>query len=154
MPVNDIIEQDIRQAGERMTRLQWLGASALLGLFLGFVDTLTVACVLGYLKMQVPAFVGVPTTFSGYFFAGFFVGKLAPLRIKWEAPGGILICALAFMAGYAGFSGQGPVLLVVHYGILPAAAVGICYLGLEAGRRGIRALWQDLWKHRGRSHEA
>lgn len=153
MPVNDIIEEDIREAGERMTRLQWLGASVLLGLFLGFVDTLTVACVLGYLKIQVPAFVGLPTTFSGYFFAGFFVGKLAPLRIKWEAPAGSLICVLAFMAGYAGFRGQGPFQLVIHYGILPAAAVGICYVGLEAGRRGIKALWKKLRAHRIRGEE-
>jgi hypothetical protein len=148
MPLSDLIEQDIREAGERLTRLQWLGASVLLGLFLGFVDTLTVACVLGYLKLQVPAFVGVPTTFSGYFFSGFFVGKLAPPRIKWEAPIGILICVLAFMAGYAGFTGQGPIQLTVHYGILPAAAVGICYVGVEGGRRGIKSLWRELRAHR------
>ena len=145
MAVTDLIRDDLKQSGRRMTRLQWLGVSTLMGMFLGFVDTLTVACVLGYLGVEVPAYVGVPTTFSGYFFTGVLVGRLAPPTIGWEAPGGILICVLAFMMGFAGFSGQGPFLLVLHYGVLPSAAVGACYVGLKVGRQGLKPLWHALW---------
>lgn len=157
MSGTDLIKEDLRQAGKRMTRLQWLGASILMGLFFGFVDTLTVACVLGYLSVQVPAYVGVPTTFSGYFFTGVVVGRLAPSTIEWEAPGGILICVLAFMMGFAGLAGQSTLLLVIHYGVLPAAAVGVCYVGLKAGRLGFKPLWHALrnrWKAPNRSSDS
>jgi hypothetical protein len=149
--VNNPLEQDVKEAGEGLNRLHWLGASCLAGFFFGFVDTLATACVLGYVSIQVPAQVGIPTTFSGFFFTGVLVGKLAPARIKWEVPLGILICVLLFMAGFAGFGGQGTLLLLVHYVILPAVAVGLSYAGLEIGRRGFKSFWKTLWKARERA---
>jgi hypothetical protein len=121
-----------------MTRLQWVGGSIVLGFFLGFVDTLMIAALLGYLGAKLPAYMGIPTTFTGYFFTGMIVGKLAPAEIVWEAPIGILACVFLLMLGLVGFRGQGTLMFLLHYLIIPGIAVGICYLGLWTARRKLK----------------
>lgn len=123
----------------RFTRMQWVGASIVMGFFLGFVDTLTIAAILGYLDLTAPAFIGVPTTCTGYFFSGMIVGKLAPSEIVWEAPAGILVCVILLMLGLEGLRGQGVLLFLLHYVVIPGIAVGVCYLGLRVARRKPKA---------------
>jgi hypothetical protein len=123
----------------RFTRMQWVGGSIVLGFFLGFVDTLMIATILGYLGLTVPAFIGVPTTCTGYFFTGMIVGKLAPIEIVWEAPVGILVCVILLMLGLEGLRGQGVLWFIFHYVIVPGVAVGVCYLGLWVARKKPKA---------------
>ncbi len=123
----------------RMTRLQWVGGSIVLGFFLGFVDTLMIAAMLGYLGVKLPALFGIPTTFTGYFFTGMIVGKLAPPEIEWEAPMGIIICVVLLMMGLVGLRDQGVLLFLFHYFIIPGVAVGVCYLGLRVARKKSKA---------------
>ena len=106
-----------------------------MGFFLGFVDTLVIAAILGYLGLTVPAYFGVPTTFTGYFFTGMIVGNLAPPEIEWECPAGIVVCVVLLMLGLVGLRGQGILLFILHYLIIPAIAVGVCYLGLRYARK-------------------
>jgi hypothetical protein len=123
----------------RMTRLQWVGGSIVLGFFLGFVDTLMIAAILGYLGVKLPALFGIPTTFTGYFFTGMIVGNLAPPEIEWEAPMGIIICVVLLMMGLVGLRDQGVLMFLLHYLIIPGVAVGICYLGLRVARKKSKA---------------
>lgn len=131
-----IIEDVFRPLSERLTKLQWLLASIVIGFFLGFVSTLLIACVIGYLGLQVPAYFGVPTTFTGYFLTGYLLSQLAPAEVDWEIPTGILVCALVFMLGHVGLSGHGVFLFLIYFLLLPAIAVGVCYLGMTLGREG------------------
>jgi len=138
--VKELIEEHIKPVTEQMTDLQWIVGTMALGVFFGFLDTLLIACVLGYLKLQVPAYFGIPTTFSGYFFAGVVIGRLAPARITWQASVGILICALVFMFGYGAGGDQGSGLMIVQYGLLPAVSVALFCLGKKAARRNSRCI--------------
>jgi hypothetical protein len=108
----------------------------ILGFFLGFVDTLLIAAVLGNLNLEVPAAVGLPTTFTGYFFSGMILGGFAPRSIEWEPPMGVLICVELMMVGYWGFSGHG-LWSIVYFVFIPAVAVGVCYLGMTLARKRI-----------------
>lgn len=130
-----ITDEHIKPIVWRFSRLQWVAASVVFGFFFGFVDTLFIACVLGYLGLQVPAYFGVPTTFTGYFFTGWVLGNLAPSEIVWELPAGILLCVLLLMWGLTGSQGLSLPYLLLHYVCIPGVAVGVCYLGLRVGRK-------------------
>jgi hypothetical protein len=129
-----ITDEHVKPVVGRFSRLQWVGTGVVFGFFLGFVDTLLIACVLGYLGLRVPAYFGVPTTFTGYFFAGWILGNLAPREIVWEIPAGILVCVLLLVWGLAGTQGLSALSLFLHYVFIPGVAVGVCYLGLRVGR--------------------
>lgn len=134
--MTETVQEFVKPYADRLTKVQWIGASIVAGIFLGFVDTLIFASVIGSFRLQVPAYIGVPTTFSGYFVSGYILSRFAPREIVWEIPAGILICALLFMVGFVGFRDQSSLLLLFHYILLPAIAVGVCYLGLVVGREG------------------
>jgi hypothetical protein len=150
--VTETVQEFVKPYADRLTKVQWIATSVVIGFFFGFVDTLMFACLLGYFGLllpsyfgQLPAYFGVPTTFSGYFVSGYLLSRFAPKEIVWEIPSGILICSLLFMFGFVGFSGQGALHLLFHYVVLPAVAVGVCYLGLVVGREGwagVRSLVQ------------
>lgn len=126
-----------------MTSLQWFGASIVMGIFFGFVDTLFIACVLGYLGLQVPAWFGVPTTFTGFFLSGWMVGRFGPKGVSWEPPAGILVCVLALMLGLSRPELNGvtaTLRTLFNYVLVPAFAVGVCYLGMYVGKYG----WQSV----------
>lgn len=134
-----------------MTALQWFGASVVMGIFCGFVDTLLIACVLGYLGIKVPAWFGVPTTFTGFFLAGWIIARLAPREISWEPPAGILVCVLLLMLGLwpPDLSGVTSFLLTIfNYVLVPAIAMGICYLGMYVGRNGWQPVMEKLRRKR------
>ncbi|MFH1114493.1 MAG: hypothetical protein V1792_11275 [Pseudomonadota bacterium] len=142
----------VKPFADRLTRVQWIAASIVAAFFLGFVDTLVFAGVVGIFRVELPASFGVPTTFSGYFFAGYLMSRFAPREITWEIPAGILICALLFMLGFVGISGQGTLLFLLHYAVLPVIAAGIGYLGLvlgREGRKGIKSLFRRWRKDSG-----
>ena len=82
-----ITDEHVKPIVGRFSRFQWVATSVVFGFFFGFVDTLLIACVLGWLGLQVPAVFGVPTTFTGYFFTGWILSDLAPPEIVWELPG-------------------------------------------------------------------
>ncbi len=128
-----LIDDLVKPAVGGFTRLQWLAAGLILGFFLGFVDTLIIAALLGRIYGQVPAYIGFPTTFSGYFFAGMILGGFAPKSIVWEPPLGVLICVELMMMGYWGLSGHGW-WFVVYFILVPAVAVGVSFLGLTLAR--------------------
>ncbi len=134
--MTETMQELVKPFADRLTKLQWIAASIVTGFFFGFVDTLIFAAVIGTFRVELPASFGVPTTFSGYFFAGYLLSRFAPREIEWEIPTGILICSLLFIFGFVGFSGQGALLLLFHYVVLPAIAVGISYVGLVLGREG------------------
>ncbi len=141
-----ITDEHVKPVVGRFSRLQWVGASVIFGFFLGFVDTLLIACVLGYLGLRVPYYFGVPTTFTGYFFTGWILGNLAPREIVWEIPAGILICVLLLMWGLASH-GLGIFYSFLNWVCVPAVAVGICYLGLHVGRaKAAKKRQQELSK--------
>jgi hypothetical protein len=129
-----LVDDLVKPAIGSFTRLQWLLAGTILGFFFGFVDTLLIAALLGGLGLQVPAVVGLPTTFTGYFFAGMVLGGFAPRSIEWEPPLGVLICVELMMAGYWGLSGHGG-WFIVYFILMPAIAVGVSYLGLTLARK-------------------
>jgi hypothetical protein len=142
-----ITDEHVKPVVGRFSRFQWVATSVVFGFFLGFVDTLLIACVLGYLGLQVPAYFGVPTTFTGYFFTGWILGDLAPSEIVWELPGGILVCVLLLMWGLTGFQGLSWPYLFLNYVCIPGVAVAICYLGLHVGRkRAAKKRGQELAK--------
>ncbi len=142
-----ITDEHVKPVVGRFSRFQWVAASLVFGFFLGFVDTLLIACVLGYLGLQVPAYFGVPTTFTGYFFTGWILGDLAPSEIVWELPAGILVCVLLLMWGVAGSQGLSLPYLFLNYVCIPSIAVSICYLGLRVGRkRAAKKSGQELAK--------
>ncbi len=130
-----ITDEHVKPVVWRFSRFQWVAASVVFGFFLGFVDTLFIACVLGYLGLQVPAYFGVPTTFTGYFFTGWILGNLAPSEIVWELPAGILVCVLLLMWGLSGSQGLSLPYLFLNYVCIPGTAVALCYLGLRVGRK-------------------
>lgn len=134
--MTDIITELVRPVSERLTKMQWLGVSIVIGFFLGFFATLIIAALIGYVLSGLPSYFGIPTTFIGYFLAGYVLSAIAPKEIVWEIPTGILVCSLVFLAGFVGFTGQGALMLLVTYVLLPAIAVGVCYLGLILGREG------------------
>jgi hypothetical protein len=117
---------------------RWFAASIVVGFYLGFVDTVIIAAILGAVNFHVPAYVGVPTTMVGYLFTGYILGRLAPSRITWEIPMGILVAVLLFMMGMVGFKGMtfGP--MVLNYVIVPAIAWGVCYFGILAARNQLK----------------
>ena len=139
-----LTDEYVKPAALRLSRLQWVLAGLILGFFLGFVDTLLIAALLGYLGLQVPAYFGVPTTFIGYFFSGIIIGRFTPRHILWEPPIGILLCVWLFMMGFEGLSGHGVLLFLSYFALVPAIAVGISYLGMRVGRK-------DLPNWRGRA---
>ncbi len=128
--INDIVNPAV----SGFTRLQWVAAGLILGFFLGFVDTLLIAAILGALRIQLPAYFGIPTTFTGYFFAGMILGSYAPRSIEWEPAIGVLIVVELMMWGFMGLTGHG-FLFIVYFILIPAAATAICYLGLWFARR-------------------
>jgi hypothetical protein len=130
----DFSEEYLRPVAVKFSRWRWFGVSIVVGFFLGFLDTLIFAALMGYLGITVPAYIGVPTTLSGYFFSGLILGGFAPQRIVWEIPCGILVCALLFMLGLFGLGGHGVFALILNFGLLPAVAVGVCYVGVLAAR--------------------
>jgi hypothetical protein len=142
-----ITDEHVKPVVGRFSKLQWVAASAVFGFFLGFVDTLLIACVLGYLGLQVPAYFGVPTTFTGYFFTGWILGNLAPREIVWQLPAGILVCVLLLMWGLAGTHGMSIPHLFLNYICVPAVAMGVCYVGLRVGRaKAAKKRQQELSK--------
>lgn len=136
--INEYFEPVVRP----FTRVQWGVAGLVVGFFLGFVDTLFIAALLGYLGITVPAWFGVPTTFTGYFFSGLILGRLAPKNIVWEPCAGIFVCVVLMMAGLVGFRGHGFLLFLFHFMVLPGAAVVVSYLGVKVGKEGLRAVVQ------------
>ncbi len=123
----------------RFTRLQWVGASIVLGFFLGFVDTLMIGALLGNSISRCRLMSGSPPPVQGIFFSGMIVGKLAPREIVWEAPAGIFVCVILLMLGLEGLRGQGVLWFLFHYVIIPGVAVGVCHLGLWVARRKSKA---------------
>jgi hypothetical protein len=138
--INDYFGPAVRP----FSRVQWAVAGLVVGLFLGFADTLLIAALLGYLGLTVPAWFGVPTTFTGYFFSGVILGRLAPKNIVWEPCAGIVLCVLLMMAGLVGLRGHGLLLFMLHFVAVPAAAVAVSYFGLRVGREGLRAVMKSL----------
>jgi len=132
-----LADEFVKPAASRMSRLQWVVAGLVLGFFLGFVDTLLIAAALGYLGLQVPSYFGVPTTFTGYFFSGVILGRLAPRHILWEPPIGILVCVWLFMLGFEGLRGHGALLFLSYFVLIPAVAVAVSYLGMRVGRKDL-----------------
>jgi hypothetical protein len=130
-----LTEEHVRPIAAKLSRLQWVVAAAVVGFFFGFLDTLIIAAMLGYLGLQVPAYFGVPTTFVGYFMTGLVVGKLAPKEILWEPLIGVLVCVLLFMLGMASVKEQGVLLFILNFLLVPACALGVSYLGLRVARR-------------------
>jgi hypothetical protein len=128
------ITNEISPYTSKFTRFQWFAAGTVLGFFLGFVDTLVIAAILGHLGLKVPAEVGLPTTFSGYFFTGVALAGFAPEEITWEPPAGILVCVLIMMWGFAGLSGHGFFAFVLDFVVIPAIAMGVCCGGMYVAR--------------------
>jgi len=142
-----ITDEHVKPVVGRFSKLQWVATSIVFGFFFGFVDTLFIACVIGYLGLQVPAYFGIPTTFTGYFFTGLILGNLAPSEIVWELPAGILVCVLLLMWGMTGLQGVSIPQLFLNYVCIPGVAVAICYLGLRVGRsRAEKKRRQELAK--------
>lgn len=131
----DLIEEQVKPAARGLAAWQWLGVSLVVGIFFGFLDTLMIGAVIGYMGFQVPAYFGVPTTFTGYFLAGMVLGRIAPAAILWQIPGGIVICAALVMLGLAGLSGHGVFWFLVNFFVIPALAGGACYAGVWFVRR-------------------
>jgi hypothetical protein len=141
-----LTDEFIKPVASRMSRLQWVFAGLMLGFFMGFVDTLLIAAILGHLGLKVPAYFGVPTTFTGYFFSGAIVGRLAPRHILWEPPTGILICVWLFMLGFEGLRGHGVLLFLCYFALIPGIAVSVSYLGIRVGRKDL-----PKWRTRGKT---
>lgn len=133
--VKELIREHVKPKADRMTAAQWILAGLVVAIFFGFLDTLIVACILGYLGVQLPAYFGVPTTFSGYFFTGLTLGRIAPSQISWELAVGVLICVLLFMVGFVGLRGHRVLWLLIYFGLLPAVGVGACHMGVLVARR-------------------
>lgn len=131
----DLIDELVKPAAQRFTRWKWLGTSIVLGFFMGFVDTLFIAALIGTVGITVPKYFGVPTTCTGYFFAGMILGTLSPRSIVWEIPAGILFCALALVFGLVGLKDQSVLSFIFNFIMIPAFAAGVCYLGVRVARR-------------------
>jgi len=131
----DLIDEQVKPAAQELPSWQWVGVSLVVGIFFGFMDTLMIGAVIGYLGFQVPAYFGVPTTFTGYFLAGAALGRIAPAAILWQIPAGIVVCAVLAMLGLAGLSGHGVFWFLVNFLVIPALAAGACYAGVWFVRR-------------------
>jgi hypothetical protein len=131
-------EEHLEPIYTKFSRLQWVGTAVVIGFFLGFVDTLFIAAILGYMGLKMPLFFGIPTTFTGYFFTGMLLGSMAPKEIVYEPPIGIVICVIFFMWGLYGFSGHGVFWFIFNFIIIPALGFGICYLGIMLARRKLQ----------------
>jgi hypothetical protein len=145
--INEYFEPVVRP----FTRVQWAVAGLIVGVFLGFVDTLFLAALMGYAGITVPAWFGVPTTFTGYFVSGIILGRLAPKNIAWEPCAGIFVCVILMMAGLVGFRGHGFLLFLFHFVVLPGAAAMVSYLGILVGREGFKPVVQRIKTWIGRS---
>lgn len=130
----DFLEEHVRPVAERFSRWRWFGVSIVVGFFLGFIDTLMLAAVMGSLGIVVPAYVGVPTTLTGYFFAGMALARFAPVQILWEIPAGILTCSFLLVWGLFGLHGHSIGAFIFNFVFIPGIAMGVCYLGVLAGR--------------------
>lgn len=130
-----LTDELLEPAVGKFSRIQWVLAGLVLGFFLGFVDTLFIAALLGYLGLQLPMWFGLPTTFTGYFFTGLILGRFAPQRVVWEPSSGILACVILMMLGLVGLRGQGLMSFLFYFGLIPAVAVAVSYLGLRLARR-------------------
>ncbi len=130
----DIIKEYVQPVVVTYSRWRWFGVSIVVGFFFGFLDTLMLAALMGYLGITVPAYFGVPTTLTGYFLAGMILGGLAPAKIVWEIPCGILVCALLMVWGLFGLRGHGVFAFLFNFGVIPAIALGVCYLGVLVAR--------------------
>jgi|GEM_PF-1896908 len=140
----NLINEYFGPAVRPFTRVQWAVAGLIVGVFLGFVDTLFLAAFMGYLGITVPAWFGVPTTFTGYFVSGIILGRLAPKNILWEPCAGIFVCVVLMMGGLVGFRGHGFLLFLLHFVVIPGGAVAVSYLGILVGREGFRAVIQRI----------
>ena len=138
----DFIEEHLRPVTTRFSGWRWFGVSIVVGFFLGFIDTLMLAALMGYLGIVVPAYFGVPTTLLGYFFAGIILGRFAPVQVLWEIPAGILVCSLLLVMGLFGLSGHSLGSFIFNFGVVPAIAVGVCYLGVLASRGQLK--WKPI----------
>jgi hypothetical protein len=130
-----LTDELVEPAVGKFSRYQWILAGLILGIFLGFVDTLFIATLLGYLGIKMPLWFGVPTTFTGFFFSGMIAGRLAPPDIIWEPPAGVLICVLLMMLGMWGLKGHGVLLFLLNFAVIPAIAVAVCYAGVRLARK-------------------
>jgi hypothetical protein len=92
------------------------------------------AALMGSVGIVVPAYVGVPTTLTGYFFAGMILARFAPVQILWEIPAGILACSFFLVWGLFGLSGHSFGAFILNFVVIPGIAMGVCYLGALAGR--------------------
>jgi hypothetical protein len=134
----DTAQEQLEPFVNRMVPWHWVVAAIPVGIFLGFIDTLAIATVLGYLRISLPGWVGIPTTFTGFLCTGWLAGRMAPRSIVWQPPFGIFLCTVLVMLGYMGLRGLGALNLFFHYLIIPGLAAAICYAGLRIGR--------DSWK--------
>ena len=50
-----ITEEHVKPLTDRFSSIQWVGTGLVMGFFLGFVDTLLIAALLGYLGITVHA---------------------------------------------------------------------------------------------------
>ncbi len=114
-------------------KLQWFVTGMVLGFFLGFMDTLLIAMILGYLHIQVPAYMGIPTTFVGYFFAGVFTGRFAPKEIDWEPALGVVVTTIFMMWTMMGFQGHGTSFFL-YFVVIPALAGLVAFFGYWLAR--------------------
>ena len=51
---------------------------------------------------------------------------------------GILVCALLLVLGLFGLRGHGVIAFIFNFVLIPAIAVGVCYLGVLAARGQLR----------------
>jgi hypothetical protein len=138
-----LVEEELKPVLSRMPSYQWVGLSIVLGIFFAFLDLLMIAAVLGYLHLQPPAWCAVPITFTGFFFAGWSVGRFGPSYVVWEPPVGILVCILLLLMGLARpeMTGAWAVfVLFLNWVVVPLVAMTVCYGGLRVGRGG----WGNL----------
>jgi hypothetical protein len=130
-----LTDELVEPAIGKFTRYQWILAGLVMALFFGFVDTLFIATILGYLGIPVGSWFGVPTTFSGFFVTGAITGRLAPPTIVWEPPSGVLIFVLLMMLGMVGLRGHGFFSFLFYFVVVPAIAVSVCYAGVWVARK-------------------
>jgi MFS family permease len=124
-----IFTEIVEAPAKRFTRLQWIAAGLVMGLFLAFVDTLVIATILGALELRLPKWFGIPTTFSGYLVAGMIAGKFAPEDMRREFLFGILVCVWLFVWGFYGWGWHGG-MFIVYFIVIPAIAAAVAHGGM------------------------
>jgi len=137
-------DEYVKPHTNQLSTLQWVGAGLVLGLFFGFVDTLLIAAALGTVGITVSAYFGVPTTLTGYFFAGLLLGKWAPKHVEKGPIVGIVLFVWLFMWGFVGLRGHGALGFLGYFLLIPAVAAGLCYVGLHLGRGDLSAIVRKL----------